>query len=137
MLRDRDGIAIASGGEEDVATFDFTDGQFHHVAVSQFEDGTAIFVDGQVVGTSELRFQDLPSVGVWIGSIDGENNQFIGAIGGLRVWDAVVEQQTLVDFALRDIFNDEHPDLPFLSAKSEFADRDILLAELAITGEGQ
>lgn len=129
MLRDRDGIAIAAGGEEDIATFDFTDGQFHHVAVSQFEDGTAVFIDGQVQGTSELRFQDLPSAGVWIGSIDGENNQFMGAIGGLRIWNAVVEQETLVEFALKDIFTGNHPDLEFLSVLSEFTNRDLLLVE--------
>ena len=131
MLRDRDGIAIAAGGEEDVATFDFTDGQFHHVAVSQFEDGTAVFVDGQVMGTSDFRFQDLPSAGVWIGSIDGENNRFLGAIGGMRVWDSVVEQETLVEFALKDIFEGNHPDLLYLSALSEFENRDLLLVEPA------
>ncbi len=131
MLRDRDGIAIAAGGEEDIATFDFTDGQFHHVAVSQFEDGTAVFVDGQLTGTSEFRFQDLPSVGVWIGSIDGMNNRFVGAIGGMRVWNTVIEQETLVEYALKDIFTGNHPDLLYLSALSEFANRDLLLVEPA------
>ena len=50
MLRDRDGIAIAAGEEEDVVTFDFSDGQLHHVAVVQYDDGTAVFVDGEVAG---------------------------------------------------------------------------------------
>jgi hypothetical protein len=132
LLRDRDGIAIAAGDEEDVATFDFTDGRLHHVAISQFEDGTAIFVDGQVVGTSDLRFDARPSAGVWVGSIDGENNQFRGAIAGMRIWNVVVEQETLVDFAMKDIFADEHPDLPFLSAISDFSNGEILLAELEL-----
>ena len=39
--------------------------------------------DGQVVGTSDLRFQTRPSAAVWVGSIDGENNQFRGAIAGM------------------------------------------------------
>lgn len=129
MLRDRGGIAIAAGGEEDVATFDFTDGQLHHVAISQFEDGTAVFVDGQVQGTSDFRFLDLPSAGVWIGSIDGENNHFTGAIGGMRIWNAVIEQESLVEFALKDIFTGNHPELEYLSALSDFANRDLLLVE--------
>jgi hypothetical protein len=133
MLRDRDGIAIATGNEEEVAVFDFTDGRLHHVAISQFEDGTAVFVDGQVVGSSEFRFAPLPSVGVWIGSIDGENNQFRGAVAGMRVWDTVIEQETLVDYALKDIFDDQHPDLAFLSAVSDFDNDEILLAELELT----
>lgn len=135
MLRDRDGIAIAAGDNEDVATFDFTDGRMHHVAVSQFEDGVAVLVDGQVVGTSDLRFAPLPSVGVWVGSIDGENNQFRGAIAGLRIWNTVVEQETLVDYALKDIFNEDHPDLAYLSAISDFTNGEILLAELEVEME--
>lgn len=135
MLRDRDGIAIAAGGEEDIATFDFSDGQLHHVAVSQLEDGTVVFVDGQVVGTSELRFLDLPSAGVWLGTIDGENNSFNGAIAGLRIWDGVVEQETLVEFARKDIFAGDHPELPFLLAVSDFANRDLLLADLEVASD--
>jgi hypothetical protein len=135
MLRDRDGIALAAGEEEDVVTFDFTDGQLHHVAVVQYEDGTAVFVDGQVAGTSELRFQDLPSVGVWVGSIDGENNAFRGAIAGLRVWDVAVPQEDLVAFALQDIFEGDHPDLEWLSAMSDFRNGELLLVAAAPDGE--
>ena len=129
MLRDRDGIAIASGDDEEVATFDFTDGQLHHVAVSQFEDGTVVLVDGRVVGTSTLSFQALPSVGVWLGSIDGEHNQFRGAIAGMRIWDTVVDQETLIGYAMKDIFSDEHPDLPYLAAMSDFANGELLLTD--------
>ena len=129
MLRDRDGIAIAAGEDEDVVTFDFSDGQLHHVAVVQYEDGTAVFVDGEVAGTSDLRFQDLPSVGVWVGSIDGENNAFRGAIAGLRVWDVAVPQEELVAYALEDIFAGDHPDLAWLSAMSDFRAGELLLVE--------
>ena len=129
MLRDRDGIAIAAGEDEDVVTFDFSDGQLHHVAVVQYEDGTAVFVDGEVAGTSDLRFQDLPSVGVWVGSIDGENNAFRGAIAGLRVWDVAVPQEELVAYALEDIFAGDHPDLAWLSAISDFRAGELLLVE--------
>lgn len=133
LLRDRDGVAIAAGDAEDVATFDFTDGRLHHVAISQFEDGTAIIVDGQIIGTSDLRFETRPSAGVWVASIDGENNQFQGAIAGMRIWDVVVAQETLVDFAMKDVFADEHPDLPFLSAISDFSNDEILLADRELT----
>jgi hypothetical protein len=136
MLRDRDGIAIAAGEEEDVVTFDFTDGQLHHVAVVQYEDGTAVFVDGEVAGTSDLRFQDLPSVGVWVGSIDGENNAFRGAIAGLRVWDVAVPQEELVAYALEDIFAGDHPDLAWLSAISDFRTGELLLVEAGPDTEG-
>lgn len=135
MLRDRDGIAIAAGEDEDVVTFDFTDGQLHHVAVVQYDDGMAVFVDGQVAGTSELTFLDLPSAGVWVGSIDGENNAFRGAIAGLRVWNVAVPQEDLVAFALKDIFEGDHPDLEWLSAMSDFRASELLLVAAAPDAE--
>lgn len=129
MLRDRDGIAVVAGEDEDVVTFDFTDGDLHHVAVSQFDDGLAVIIDGKVAGTSELAFQDLPSSGVWVGSIDGENNGFKGAIAGLRIWDAPVEQEVLVEYALKDIFAADHPYIDWLSAMSDFRAGELLLVE--------
>ena len=130
MLRDRDGIAIAVGEQEDVVAFDFTDGRLHHVAISQYEDGTVVYIDGQVAGTSELSFEVRPSTGVWVGSIDGDNNQFRGAIAGMRIWGVVVEQQTLVDFALKDVFSDQHPNLANLAAISDFNNEEFLFAEI-------
>ncbi len=129
MLRDRNGIAFAAGNEEDVATFDFTDGRLHHVAINQFEDGIVIMIDGQVVGTSELRSLDLPSAAIEVGSIDGLNNPFKGAIAGLRVWNTAVARETLVEFALQDIFAADHPDLEALMAMSDFANGEILVVE--------
>ena len=129
MLRDRDGLAIAAGDQEDVVTFDFTDGRLHHVAVNQLEDGIVVFVDGQVVGTSELLLLDLPSTAVWVGSIDGRNNSFAGAIAGLRVWDRPIEQEQIVEFAMKDVFDNDHPDLASLAAMSDFRAGELLLVE--------
>lgn len=131
MLRDRDGLAFATGAEEDVVTFDFSDGQMHHVAMVSLEDGTAFFIDGQLAGLSELVIEDLPSVGLWVGSIDGENNQFQGAVAGLRVWDTVVVQEALVNFAMQDVFDGDHPDLAALAAMSDFASGELLLVDAA------
>ncbi len=129
MLRDRDGLALVAGQEEDVVTFDFDDGELHHVAVSQLADGVAVFVDGQLAGISELMFADLPSLGLWVGSIDGIDNQFVGAIAGLRFWRTVVEQENLVRFALADIFESDHPDLDALVAMSNFDEAGLLVVD--------
>lgn len=129
MLRDRDGLALVAGGEEDVVTFDFADGQLHHVAISQLADGIVVIIDGQVAGVSELTFADLPSIGLWVGSIDGVNNQFIGAVAGLRFWRTVVEQETLVRYAMSDIFEADHPDLDQLVAMSNFDEGGLLVVD--------
>ena len=129
MLRDRSGIAFAAGDMEYVATFDFTDGRLHHVAISQFDDGITLYVDGQVIGSSDIVALNLPSDGVRIGSIDGTNNQFRGAIAGLRFWNVVVTQEELVEFALTDIFKGDHPNLDNLSAMSNFNSGELLLVQ--------
>ncbi len=129
MLRERDGLAFAAGDEEAVFLFDFTDEQLHHVAISQYADGIEVYVDGRQVGSEPIMAQDLPVNGVWLGSIDGENNSFRGVLAGLRLWQEVVPRETLVAFALKDIFDDEHPQLDALAAMSDFSETALLLAE--------
>jgi hypothetical protein len=129
MLRERDGIVFAAGDEEAVFLFDFTDGQLHHVAISQYADGIEVYVDGRQVGNEPIMALDLPVNGVWLGSIDGENNAFRGVLAGLRLWQQVVPRETLVAFALRDIFDDDHPQLDALAAMSDFSEPALLLVE--------
>ncbi len=129
MLRDRDGLAFASGDDEEDVAFDFTDGKMHFVAVSQLPDGIVIFIDGKIAGTSQIRAMPLPSAGVWVGSIDGTANQFRGAVAGLRFWNTAIDQKTLLQFALLDVFDANHPDLKNLTAMSDFANSELLLVE--------
>lgn len=129
MLRERDGIAFAAGEEEAVFLFDFTDGQLHHVAISQYVDGIEVYIDGRQVGSEPIMALDLPVTGVWLGSIDGDNNAFRGVLAGLRLWQEVVPRETLVAFALKDIFENEHPQLEALAAMSDFTTAALLLVE--------
>jgi hypothetical protein len=129
MLRERDGIAFAAGDEEAVFLFDFSDGQLHHVAISQYADGIEVYIDGRQVGSEPIMALDLPVTGVWLGSIDGENNTFRGVVAGLRLWQEVVPRETLVAFALKDIFANEHPQLDALAAMSDFNTAALLLVE--------
>jgi len=135
MLRERNGLAIVAGADEDVVTFDFTDGQLHHVAMNQLEDGIVVIVDGQVAGTSPIMLQDLPGAGVWIGSLDGEASPFVGALAGLRVWNVPIEPEVLVEFALRDIFDADHPNLESLAAMSDFTTGELLLVDAVATAD--
>ena len=85
--------------------------------------------DMEYVATFDFTALNLPSDGVRIGSIDGTNNQFRGAIAGLRFWNVVVTQEELVEFALTDIFKGDHPNLDNLSAMSNFNSGELLLVQ--------
>ncbi|MEE4299531.1 MAG: LamG-like jellyroll fold domain-containing protein [Pseudomonadales bacterium] len=120
LLRDRDGLAIVAGEEEDVVAFDFTDGQLHHVAVSQLEDGLVVIIDGRVAGTSALMLGEAADSVLVVGSLDGGANPFTGAIAGLRIWHEVVPREALARFAFEDVVAGEHPMLEALSVVSDF-----------------
>ena len=132
LLRDRDGIGIMVGDQSVIGAFDFTDGKMHHVAVIDDGTSTAVLVDGETILVSEITFAALPSAGFWIGSSDGRNDPFVGAIAGLRLWDIAVNPTQLKDFAKVDLFEareEPHPDLGWLIGLSDFTNKDFLLME--------
>ena len=129
-MRDRSGLVIGSNGEEEVVLFDFSDKQLHHVAIIQLADGMIVYVDGRLAGTPELLAGSDPSIGFWVGGVDGSKNKFIGAIAALRIWHTAISQKEIVRFAFADIFDGGdtgHPDLEHLTARSDFTQQDILL----------
>ncbi len=132
LLRDRDGLGIMIGEKSAIAAFDFTDGKMHHVAI--IDDGTsvAMLVDGSPVGIAEITSKASQSAGFWIGSSDGQNDPFIGAIAGLRLWDVAVGPSLLEEFATVDIIANRkktHPDLNWLIGLSDFTNKDFVLLE--------
>ena len=66
ILRERDGLVFANANDEDVFIADLSDGNLHHVSLNFMEDGIEAYVDGALVGTSELLPLSLPSVGLFI-----------------------------------------------------------------------
>ena len=128
MLRDRDGIGIVTGDREEIVAFDFTDGNMHHVAINDYGDTLMIYIDHALIGRFESGLQQISSSGIWIGTADGETSPFIGAIAGLRFWGLPVEPYTLKKYARKDVFaGNGHPDLDYLTAISEFGNRDIVV----------
>lgn len=130
MLRDRSGIGIISGPRVMVAPFDFSDGQMHHVAIIDYADSLLVFVDNVAVAEAEMAFVSLPSAGFWIGTSDGLEEPFIGAIAGMRLWDFAVDPDVIAEFRLTDILDDEgniHPNLEWLIGVSDFNNQDFFL----------
>lgn len=125
----RDGLVVNAGDRIEVVPFDFSDGKLHHVAVVDTGGETYVMVDATVVGEMDLSFADLESSGFWVGSANGKDAPFIGAIGGLRLWSIAVDPLTLATFSRRDIDDpdDPHPDLDFLMAESDFDHQTILV----------
>ncbi|QFT78664.1 LamG domain-containing protein [Erythrobacter sp. THAF29] len=129
--RERDGLIVSSGEQTESVPFDFADGKAHHVALIDLGNPLAVLVDGQVAAQLEMTLMPLPSDGLYIGSAYGEDDGFVGAIGGLRIWDAAIATDVLETYRLRDVLSesDPHPDLQFLALISNFADQDVVLID--------
>lgn len=132
VLGDRLGLSLQSGTFLGDVPFDFRDGRMHHVALVDFSDAITVMIDGKVAGWFDAALPSLPSAGLWVGSADGVNAPFIGAVAGLRIWSVALERATLVEYATRDIDDPQqpHPDLEQLLAKSDF--RNAVLALTAL-----
>jgi len=131
MLRDRDGIGIMSGDTFMVAPFDFTDGKMHFVAIIDYGDRTEVMVDNSLVAVLDMTIQSLPADGLFVGTADGTNDPFLGAMAAVRLWGIPLSQDVLLQYATRDLLDEEraeHPDLRFLIAHSAFATEDFRLA---------
>lgn len=133
VLRDRDGLVFANANDEDVFIADLTDGNLHHVAVNIMQDGLEVYVDGVLVGTSELLPLSLPSAGLFVGGIEPDDSANLdGAIAQLRFWNQPLEPQEIIDFRLREVLDpnsEDHPAAEFLAAQSDFRAGELLVVE--------
>ncbi len=132
LLRDRNGIGIMSGDTFMVAPFDFTDGKMHFVAIIDYGDRMEVMVDNTLVAVLEMTIKSLPADGLFIGSADGNNDPFLGAVAAIRLWGVPLSQDNVLNYAMRDLLDEEqaeHPDLRFLIGHSAFASEDFLLAD--------
>lgn len=133
VLRDRDGLVFANANSEDVFIADLSDGSLHHVVFNIMEDGLEVYVDGALIGDSDLLPLSLPSSGIFVGGLDSEASASLsGAIGQLRFWSEPLEQEEMVEFRLRDVLSettDDHPAAEFLLAQSDFANGELLVVD--------
>ena len=138
LLRDRDGIGVMSGKKYEVVPFDFSGGRMHHVALIDFGTQTEVLVNNDLVAVLPMTIETLPADGLFIGTSDGESNPFQGALGAVRLWGVPLAQDTVIDWAMRDVLSEEgadHPDLQFLIGHSAFSSEDFLLASVAAEPE--
>ncbi len=129
MLRNRDGLSLSIESNDYIVPFDFTDGLMHFVAIANLGDSIMVMVDNKMSGDFNAQFSEMPSAGFWIGTADGVQSPFKGAIANLRIWDSVVEPEDLMTFSRRPIHSavDPHPDLDQLIGQADFANRTFVL----------
>lgn len=133
VMRERDGLVFANDTDEDVFLADLTDGNLHHVAINVMDDGLEVYVDGLVVGTSDLKPSALPSSGLYVGGLGVENTgSFKGAIGQLRFWKEPLYEEDIIAYRMRDVLDaqeGDHPDAANLAAMSDLATGQMLLVD--------
>ncbi|WP_209349374.1 LamG-like jellyroll fold domain-containing protein [Pontixanthobacter sp. CEM42] len=133
ILRDRDGLVFANANDEDVFIGDLSDGNLHHVALNIMEDGVEVYLDGALIGTSDLLPLSLPSAGLFVGGLETEESASLdGAVGQLRFWSQPLKEDEIIDFRLREVLDpqsDDHPAAEYLVAQSDFREDELLVVE--------
>ena len=131
MLRDKQGLGVTSGDQEELVAFDFSDGRLHHVGIVYWQEHLVVIIDGQVRTSTDFKFVDLPSTAFWIGSSNGLAHYFVGAVAGLRLWRAPLTRELLVSFAMQDVLDpdNDHPARDKLAAISDFSIDDVQVLE--------
>jgi len=139
MLGDKTGLTIQTRDNYGEVSFDFSDGTMHHVAVVSLDGTTLVMVDGQPLDELTLGLPNEVPTTLWMGSINGEDLPFVGAMGGFRIWDAAIELEELVVFALLDPLDPEfpHPDLSALSAFSDLTNDTIEISDFLWAEESE
>ncbi len=127
VLRDKDGLVLVSGKEKFLIPYAFNDSQLHHVAIVETDSHTLAYVDGQLQGGTEFAIQDLPSLGLWVGSADGSTAPFIGALAEIRIWGTALSQTEIANYAGRDI--GDHPSRSELRASSDFVNDGMFIGQ--------
>ena len=141
---DKQRIGMVSGEMGAAIPYDFSDGKLHHVAFIVIDDETSIIIDNEFVGSLAMGIQDLPTTNFVIGSINGRDFAFPGALAGLKLWNAPLDPDDIERFKFVDLNGPDgkrHPFIDTLVGLADFSDgktRFLLTGEpLNITDEPQ
>lgn len=124
MTARKDAIGLYTGTDWDYVQFDFNDGRAHHVAFVNNGAESEVYIDGELAGAIAQPIQDIPARTFHIGTIDGFENQFVGTIGEVRLWDNALSPEDISEHMNHHILSAkglEHPDLISLVGVSDFA----------------
>jgi len=137
MTAEKDGVLILSGEKEIAAPFNFADGNAHHVAVSFYDDGTVVYVDGEARAFDEtMSITSLPSFGLYVGTANGTDDPFKGGIGALRIWEVQVDPDVIATYAFKAVTENgeaAHPDTDYLIGFSDFENEDFFVEDTDAT----
>jgi hypothetical protein len=139
MGGDKKAIGIVAGDQSDFVTFDFSDGQAHHVAFVFVDDTVDVYIDGAFIDTLAINIADVPAARFVIGSANGSDLAFKGAIADVRIWNIALDQETIATWRLADPLapGAKHPAADTLVGRSNFAigRRGFALAEPVVSPE--
>ena len=90
------------GGADIFAEGSYNDGVWHHAALVKGEDGTVLYIDGEVAGTNEEGAVATPEepMDICLGVLDLERDpdrQYLGAIDELRIYSVALSEEQIAE----------------------------------------
>jgi hypothetical protein len=91
----RDAVMMWNGVRWSSLPFDFRDERLHHVVFVTEGDETGVYVDGESRGTMPIGYGSGTGLPLHVGSADGTNEPFLGALWAVRIWDTALSEEAL------------------------------------------
>jgi len=118
----RTALSMSNGAGEDSVPFDFTDGEFHQVAVATYDKVSEVIIDGRTRGFLNVGYgPQSDEVQLFVGQSEGGVDVFLGLIYTVRLWSRplrATELQLLTTYGLPD---PSHPEIGNLVLFSQFS----------------
>jgi hypothetical protein len=125
-------IGLWNGHNWASVAFDFSDEEFHHVAIVTQGSRSEVFIDGETRGTLPIGYGTATGLPFHVGSSDGETEFFFGAVDGIRIWKAALSPDVVAGLREFDGIPDPgHPNALDLVAISDFTSTEQQLVVIA------
>ncbi|MEN8158669.1 MAG: LamG domain-containing protein [Myxococcota bacterium] len=121
---DRQAVEFWNGSGWGRFPADLTDGELHHIALVTEDGATTLYVDGESAGGSEAGYGTGTGLPLHLGSSDGYEERFFGALWSLRIWSRPLDADAVGTLAAG-----------LRPPPTEFAALDALAASLDLLGD--
>ncbi len=102
LTADGQGVVLWDGAKSAGASFDFLDGEAHHVAIATKGNESKFYVDGVLRGTQAIGYGDARGLPFHVGTSDGNAEGLVGQLRSVRLWSVALTASQVLEIATFD-----------------------------------
>jgi len=95
LTSEADGVVWWNGETAEMLPYEFVPAGFYHLALVTEGAQTLVYVNSEFIGTFDLGYGAGRGLPLHIGTSDGVNEGFVGAIASVRIWNAALPEDAI------------------------------------------